>query len=70
MTLFNVHMRSAIQLFSHVYTSRLRGNAMGQCTCACVMAEHRCSAHADVEQSDGDTLSAKKPRNPLSSYII
>ena len=23
------------------------------CTCACVMAERRCSAHADVEQSDG-----------------
>ena len=38
-----------------------------QCTCACVMAERRCSAHADVEQSDGGTLSARKPRDPLSS---
>ena len=44
-------------------TSRLRGNAMGQCTCACVMAERRCSAHADVEQSDGGTLTARKPRD-------
>ena len=50
--------------------SRLRGNAMGQCTCACVMAERRCSAHADVEQRNGGTLSARKPRDPLSSYII
>ena len=51
-------------------TSRLRGNAMKQCTCACVMAERRCSAHADVEQIDGGTLTARKPRDPLSSYII
>ena len=35
------------------YAPRLRGNAMKQCTCVCVMAERRCSAHADVEQSDG-----------------
>ena len=45
-------------------TSRLGGNALKQCTCACVMAERRCSAHADVEQSDGGTLSARKPRDP------
>ena len=32
------------------------------------MAERRCSAHADVEQSDGGTLSARKPRDPLSIY--
>ena len=51
-------------------TSRLRGNAIQQCTCACVMAERRCSAHADVEQRNGGTLSARKPRDPLSSYII
>ena len=25
------------------------------CTCVCVMAERRCSAHADVEESDGAT---------------
>ena len=50
-------------------TSRLRGNAIQQCTCACVMAERRCSAHADVEQRNGGTLSARKPRDPLSSYI-
>ena len=31
------------------------GNAMKQCTCDCVMAERRCNAHADVEQSDGGT---------------
>ena len=31
------------------------------------MAERRCSAHADVEQSDGGTLSARKSRDPLSS---
>ena len=30
-------------------TSRLRGNAMKKCTCACVMVDRRCSAHADVE---------------------
>ena len=42
-------------------TSRLRGNAMQQYKCACVMAERRCSAHADVERSDGGTLSARKP---------
>ena len=24
-------------------------------TCACVMAERRCSAHADVEQRNGGT---------------
>ena len=40
------------------------------CTCVCVMAERRCSAHADVDESDGATLSARKPRDPLSSYII
>ena len=34
------------------------------------MAERRCSAHADVEQSDGSTLTARKPRDPLSCYII
>ena len=34
------------------------------------MAERRCSAHADVEHSDGGTLSARKPRDPLSSYIM
>ena len=34
------------------------------------MAERRRSAHADVEQSDGGTLKARKPRDPLSSYII
>ena len=45
-------------------------NAMKQCTCACVMAERRFSAHADVEQSDDGTLTARKPRDPLSSYII
>ena len=48
----------------------IKAYAMGQCTCACVMAERRCSAHADVEQSDGGTLTARKPRDPLSSYII
>ena len=31
-----------------------------------LMAERRCSAHADVEQSDGGTLSARKPCDPLS----
>ena len=67
-------MRSANSIVSILQrgrvTSRLRGNAMGQCTCACVMAERRCSAHADVEQRIGGTLSARKPRDPLSSYII
>ena len=31
------------------------------------MAERRCSAHAGVEQRNGGTLSARKPRDPLSS---
>ena len=34
------------------------------------MHKRRCSAQADVEQSDGGTLSARKPRDPLSSYMI
>ena len=34
------------------------------------MAERRCSAHADVEQRNGGTLSARKPRDPLSSYGV
>ena len=67
-------MRSANSIVSILQrgrvTLRLRGNAMGQCTCACVMAERRCSAHADVEQRNGGTLSARKPRDPLSSYIM
>ena len=52
--------------------SLLRGvvNEGFYCTCVCVMAERRCSAHADVEESDGATLSARKPRDPLSSYIF
>ena len=65
-------MRSANSIVSILQrgrvTSRLRGNAIQQCTCACVMAERRCSAHADVEQRNGGTLSARKPRDPLPSY--
>ena len=30
-------------------------DAIQQCTCACVMAERRCSAHADVEQRNVDS---------------
>ncbi len=73
-TLFNVRMRSANSIVSILQrgrvTSRLRGNAIQQCTCACIMAERRCSAHADVEQRNGGTLSARKPRDSLSSYIM
>ena len=34
------------------------------------MAERRCSAHAGEDQDNGGTLKARKPRDPLSSYII
>ena len=40
-----------------------------QCACACVMAERRRSAHAGDDQNNGGTLSAKKPRDPQSSYL-
>ena len=33
------------------------------------MAERRRSAHAIDDQNNGGTLSAKKPRDPLSSYL-
>ena len=33
------------------------------------MAERRHSAHAIDDQNNGGTLSAKKPRDPLSSYL-
>ena len=55
-TVFNVRMRSAIQLFPCTarvcyvtFARTTNGNPMKQCACACVMAERRCSAHADVE---------------------
>ena len=41
-----------------------------QCPCACVMAERRRSAHAGDDQNNGGTLSAKKTRDPQSSYYI
>ena len=34
------------------------------------MAERRRSAHAGDDQNNGGTLSAKKPRDPQSSYLI
>ena len=40
-----------------------------QCACAYVMAERRRSAHAIDDQNNGGTLSAKKTRDPLSSYL-
>ena len=33
------------------------------------MAERRRSAHAGDDQNNGGTLSAKKPRDPQSSYL-
>ena len=59
-SLFNVRMLSAIKLFPSTtracyvtyqlpVESTTNGNAMKQCACACVMAECRCSVHADVE---------------------
>ena len=50
--------------------SRFRGNPMKQCAFACVMAERRCRANAGADQNNGGTLNARKPCDPLSSYII
>ena len=52
-------------------TARLFCNAAddSDCACACVMAERRRSALAGEDQNNGGTLKARKPRDPLSSYL-